>query len=101
MNIQLQQVSKMTLQNRLALAMLLLKEQGDCGILNHTEEECCITIHNATTSIEEAHTKMKEITDQTGELFCAMQSKDWFDGWDPNSWLASVLKSSGLTGRGT
>ncbi|XP_052636977.1 uncharacterized protein LOC128139080 [Harpia harpyja] len=99
LNLQVQ-VSKTALQNRLALDMLLLKEQGVCGMLNFTESECCITIHDATTSTEEARAKMKEIADQTRELFHAVQPADWFDGWSPNSWLHSILGSLGLTGWG-
>lgn len=75
-NLQVQQASKMALQDRLALDMLLLKEHGVCGMLNLTDEECCVTVHNATTTIEEARQKMKEIAEQTGELFQAMQPKD-------------------------
>uniref|UniRef100_A0A8C0B3E9 Uncharacterized protein n=1 Tax=Buteo japonicus TaxID=224669 RepID=A0A8C0B3E9_9AVES len=62
MNIQIQQVSKMALQNRLALDMLLLKEQGVCGMLNLTARECCISINNATTTTEEVWKKMKELS---------------------------------------
>ncbi|KAK4811132.1 hypothetical protein QYF61_019763, partial [Mycteria americana] len=76
MNVHIQQVSKMTLQNRLALDMLLLKEQGVCGMLNLTDGECCLTIHNAITTLEEARKKMKEVSEQTGELFQAIQPKD-------------------------
>ncbi|KAM6077424.1 uncharacterized protein LJ206_008052 isoform 1-T1 [Theristicus caerulescens] len=100
LNLQVQQVSKMTLQNRLALDMLLLKEQGVCGMLNLTDGECCLTIHNATTTIEEARKKMREVSEQTGELFRAMQPKDRFNGWSPGPWLNSLLKSLGLTGWG-
>lgn len=53
LNLQLQHTSKMTLQNRLALDVLL-KEHGVCGILNLTEGECCVAIHNASSTIEEA-----------------------------------------------
>ncbi|KAK4828043.1 hypothetical protein QYF61_023081, partial [Mycteria americana] len=76
LNLQVQQVLKMTLQNHLALDIILLKEQGVCGMLNLSDGECCITIHNTSTTIEEARTKMKEIADQTAELFQSLQPKD-------------------------
>lgn len=90
----------MSLQNRLALDMLLLKEQGVCRLLNLSETECCITIHNASPSIEEARAKMKETSDSAGELFQFMQPRDWFSGLEPGSWVTTLLKSSRLTGWG-
>lgn len=44
--------------------MLLLLNEGVSGKPNLPEGECSITIHNVTTSTEEAHTKMKEVTDR-------------------------------------
>lgn len=85
----------MTLQSRLALDMLLLKEQGVCGMLNLSEAECCITIYNASPSIEEAQAKMKEIADQTGELLQSTQPHDWCDGLNPGSWITTILKIIG------
>lgn len=98
LNVQAQQVSNMTLQNQLALDMLFLKKHGVCGMLNLTEGECCMTIHNASTSIDKARAKMKEVAKKTGELFQPMQPTDWFDGLSPRSWIISLLKSVGLTG---
>lgn len=81
-----------TLQNPLALAKLLLKEQGVCRMLNLTHGECCLTyVHNATSSTEEARKNMKEVSEQTGDLFQAMQPKDCFNGWSPGSWFTSLL----------
>ena len=100
LNLPVQQVSKMALQNHVALDMLLLKEQGVCGTLNLTEGERCITIHNATTSTEEVWAKTKEIADQSAKLFQPLQPKDWFHGLSPKSWFASLLRSVGLTGWG-
>lgn len=54
LNTQVQQTAKMTLQNRLAVDMILLKEQRLCGMLNLTESECYVTTHNTSTFIEEA-----------------------------------------------
>lgn len=99
LNLQVWQVSKVTLQNQLALDMLL-QEHGVCGVLNLTDRECCITIHNATSTIAEAHQKMKEITEQTTELFQVMQAKDWFVRLSPRLQMALLLKSFGLMGRG-
>lgn len=99
-NLQIQQVSKMTSQNQLTLDMLLLKEHGVCGMLNLTDRECCITIHTTTTTIAESCQKMKEITTQTGELFQVMQLKDWLDRLSPWLWMVLLLKSFGLMGRG-
>lgn len=43
---------------------------------------------------------MKERADQTRELFQSMQPHDWFDGMNPESWTATILRSLGLTGWG-
>ena len=98
LNLQVPQVSKMALQNRLALDMLLVKEQGVCGVLNRTAGECCVTIHNATTAIEEARQKMQEITAETGDLFQSMSLSEWKGDWTPTSRVSSLLKKLGLTG---
>lgn len=70
-----EQVRKTALQNQLVLDMLLSKEQGICGMLNLTETQGCITIHNAASSIEEGQAKMKEITNQISEFFQSLQTQ--------------------------
>lgn len=40
--------------------MLLLKEKGLCGMLNPNKTKCCITLHNAVASTEEAQGRIKE-----------------------------------------
>lgn len=75
LNTQVQQGSEMIPQDRLALDMLI-KEHVICGMLNLTDGECCITIHNASISIEEARVKMREDTDKNWDLFQAMQPGD-------------------------
>lgn len=52
--------------------------------------------NTTTTSIEQAHAKMKEVAEKTGELFWSLQPKDWFNGWSLYSWLRSVLRTLGL-----
>ena len=99
LNSQVQQASEVTLQNREALDMMLLKEHGGYGTLTVTGGECCVTMHKATTSTEEAGA-MEEIPGQKGELFQSMQPSDWFDGGTPGSWLQSILRSLGLRGWG-
>lgn len=43
---------------------------------------------------------MKEVADQTDELFQSLQPKDWFNELSPDSWFTSLLRSLGLTGWG-
>jgi len=92
--------NRSALQNRLTLDMLLLSEPGVYAMLNLTDGERCLTIHNAATSLEETRQKMKEVSEQAEELSHAMQLKDWFNSWNPKSWLASLLSSLGFTGWG-
>lgn len=47
-------------------------------MLSLTEGEYSVTIHNATTSIEEAWAK-KEAADQIAEKFQTLQPKNWFN----------------------
>lgn len=101
LNLQVQQVSKLTLQTCLALYMLFLKEQGACAMLTLSDGERCVTIHNSPTSTDEACAKMKEIADQTAPLLQSLQPKDWFDELSPDSWFTALLQSLGLTGWGT
>lgn len=66
-------------------------------MLQLSEAECCTIIDNTSPSIEEARAEMREISDQMGELCQSMPPRDWFDGLDPESWIATILKSLGLT----
>ena len=83
LNTQVQTASKVALQNRLALDMILLKEQGVCGYLkaNHEQEECCITIPNVSLPLQENLQKMKKIIKVTHEL--QDQMKD--------TWLGNIF----------
>ena len=67
-------------------------------MLNYMAGECCITIHNATTTIEEVHQKMWEITAKTGDLFQSMLPSEWKGDWNPSSWISTLLKKLGLAG---
>lgn len=73
LNLQFQQAPRMTLQNRLALGMLLLKEQGGCGMSNLTDGEHCVTIHDTSTPTEEAPAKMMALP--TREMDCSSPCK--------------------------
>lgn len=48
LNVQLQATSRMTLQNRLALDLMLLHENGVCGYLKLNDDKCYVHIPNVT-----------------------------------------------------
>lgn len=49
---QIQANTKMTLLNRMALDLLLAKEQGLCQYLKLDREYCCVHIPNGTENLE-------------------------------------------------
>ena len=65
LNFQLQATSRMTLQNRMALDMLLLKEHGVCGYLKDRVDHCCIHIPNVTQGVEHDIELLRKIEEDT------------------------------------
>lgn len=52
LNLQLQTTTKMTLQNRMALDTLLIKEHGVCGYLRDRIDHCSVYIPNGIVDVE-------------------------------------------------
>uniref|UniRef100_A0A8C3KBG7 Envelope protein n=1 Tax=Calidris pygmaea TaxID=425635 RepID=A0A8C3KBG7_9CHAR len=100
LNAQVQAVSRVTLQNRLVLDMILLKEQGVCGYLkaNHEQEECCVTIPNVSLPLRENLQKMKKIAEATHELQDQIKNT-WLGnifakiGWGFTGWITNLLQT--------
>ncbi|XP_059347666.1 uncharacterized protein LOC132086202 [Ammospiza nelsoni] len=98
LNIQFQATTKMTLQNRLALDMLLLKEHGVCGFLKEQVDHCCVHIPNVTADVEYDINQLKQIDHEAQE-----EQKDlatsWLGkifkglGWNVSSWIKSIIES--------
>lgn len=78
LNLQLQATSRMTLQNRTALDMLLLKEHGVCGYLREKIDLCCIHIPNVTQGVEHDWSLLGQIEKDTQEIQQDMQG-NWLD----------------------
>jgi len=98
LNLQLQATSRMTLQNRMALDMLLLKEHGVCGYLRDKIDHCCVHIPIVTQDVEHDLDLLGQI--DTQEIQHDMQ-ENWLDkifnglGWNISSWVKSFI-STGL-----
>ncbi|XP_063258148.1 uncharacterized protein LOC134552909 [Prinia subflava] len=98
LNVQLQATTKMTLQNRLALDMLLLKEHRVCRYLKRQIDHCCIHIPNVTADVEHDISQLKQIeheaqkeqkdlaTSWLGKIFEGL-------GWNVSSWIKSILEN--------
>ncbi|RMC11006.1 hypothetical protein DUI87_12198 [Hirundo rustica rustica] len=97
-NVQLQATTKMTLQNQLALDMLLLKKHGVCGFLKGQIDYCCIHIPNITADVEYDINQLKQIQHEAQE-----EQKDlttsWLykifkgSGWNVTLWIKSIIES--------
>uniref|UniRef100_A0A8B9T3C6 ribonuclease H n=1 Tax=Anas platyrhynchos TaxID=8839 RepID=A0A8B9T3C6_ANAPL len=86
LNIQLQATTGMTLQNRLALDMLLLKEHGVCGYLKEKADHCCIHIPNVTADIERDISQIAQVESKIKE-----EQRD-----AEQNWLGATLEGLGL-----
>lgn len=80
-NIQLQATTKMTLQNRMALDIMLLKENGVCGYLKDRVDHCCIHIPNVTSEVEK---DISQLTQTEKELQAEKQDVE-------QSWVGALL----------
>ena len=76
LNIQLQATSRMTLQNRMALDMLLLKQHGVCAYLKDSLDHCRIHIPNVTQDVEHDLDLLGKIEKET-ETIREDMSEDW------------------------
>ena len=90
----------MTSQNRLALHLLLVKEQGVCGYLKLDEEHCCIHIPNITDNLQEQLDKMRKLAEDSRAIRDAAENS-WLNkilqelsGWSLKGWLAALLEGA-------
>lgn len=97
-NRQVQANPKMTLQSRLALDVLWLKEHGLCGFLKSDKELCCIHIPNVTGDLQEQLEKGREGAKESRAIRDTAE-QNWFNktlqgigGWSLKGWLASLCK---------
>ncbi|XP_067158591.1 uncharacterized protein [Apteryx mantelli] len=61
LNQQAQSTSKMTLQNRQALDLLLARDHGLCGYIQEDPENCCIHIPNVMGPLKEQLERIKKV----------------------------------------
>lgn len=88
----------MTLQNRLALDWVLVKEEGVCGYLKLDKEHCCIHIPNITDNLQEQLDKMRKVAEDSRAIRDAAED-NWLNkilqglnGWSLKGWLATLLE---------
>ncbi|XP_063257959.1 uncharacterized protein LOC134552841 [Prinia subflava] len=85
-NLQLQATSRMTLQNRMALDMLLLKEHGVYQYLKTRIDHCCIHIPNMTIEVEKDISQLEIVESKTKDIEKEAQ----------HNWIGEIFESLGL-----
>ncbi|TRZ17796.1 hypothetical protein HGM15179_009267 [Zosterops borbonicus] len=86
LNLQLQATSRMAIQNRMALDMLLLKEHGVCGYLHDRTDHCCIHIPNVTKEVEKDISQLDDIESKIQE------TKEDAE----HNWIGAIFSSLGI-----
>lgn len=88
----------MTLQNRLALDLLLAKEQGVCGYLKLDREHCCVHSPNVKDH-EKQFNKMWQVAEDSNAIQKASET-NWFNKilqgigrWSLRGWLDEILET--------
>ncbi|XP_055650001.1 uncharacterized protein LOC129783700 [Falco peregrinus] len=99
LNIQLQATSKITLQNRMTLDMLLLKEHGACVYLKDRLNHSCIHIPNVTQDVEHDLDLLGKIEKRyrinSRRYVRRLAGENFFNklGWNLSSWIQSIIKT--------
>ncbi|XP_039244338.1 uncharacterized protein LOC120324666 [Pipra filicauda] len=97
LNLQLQATSRMTIQNRMALDLILLKEHGVCGYLHAKDEHCCVHIPNVTQEVEKDISQLEQIDENVHELQKEAEH-NWIGqlfsslGLHVSGWISSVIQ---------
>ncbi|XP_064355834.1 uncharacterized protein LOC135324159 [Dromaius novaehollandiae] len=97
LNQQLQATSKMALQNRMALDLMMVHQNGLCGYLNLSSTDCCIYIPNVTLDLNDQLERIRQVAKDTRELQESMNSNwlskifSWF-GLSVTGWIQSLIQ---------
>ncbi|GAB0202628.1 hypothetical protein GRJ2_002728400 [Grus japonensis] len=87
LNDQLQHTSKMTIQNRAVLDLMLLKEKGVCGVLNLSMDDCCVYIPNVSIPLQDQINKMKKVAKDSEAIIAGLGT----------NWLGKVFDMFGFS----
>lgn len=88
----------MTLQNCLALDLLLLHEHGICGYLKLNNKKCCVHIPNVTKKLERQLGAIQRVAKSSQNLTEAMET-GWLNkilhglGFSLTGWLEGLLQN--------
>lgn len=98
LNLQLQATTKMTLQNRMALDMLLIKEHEVCSYLKDKIDHCCVHIPNVTADVEYDISQLAHVEQDLKEEKHEIE-QDWLEvifeglGLHLQGWVKSLLQT--------
>ena len=98
LNDQLEHTSKMTIQNRAMLDLVVLKEKGVWRVLNTSVDDCCVRIPNVSVLLQDQISKMKKVA-KDSEANVAALGTNWLGevfgvfGFSLSRWITSLFQS--------